>query len=126
MNIFKLTRILPIFVHTLFFEQLPCQHTSASSWLASSYTSQLCIWKPLSAEVLHYYLMYIFNINNHLMRANISMSIKSDKQACIMYNVISAPMRLLLHVISLTFHYLVKKSDCVFLDTLIIKSTKSK
>jgi len=42
-------RILPIFVHTLFFEQLPCQHTSASSWLASSYTSQLCIWKHLSS-----------------------------------------------------------------------------
>lgn len=113
-NIFKLTRILPIFVHTLFFEQLPCQHTSASSWLASSYTSQLCISKHLSAEVLHYYLMYIFNNNNHLMSANISMSIKSDEQACIIYNFISATMHLLLHVLSLTFHYLVKESEIVY------------
>lgn len=31
MQMFKLTRILLISVHTLFSEQLPCRHTSASS-----------------------------------------------------------------------------------------------
>jgi len=48
------------------------------------------------------------------MSAHISMSIKSDEQAHIMYNFISAPMHLLLHVLSLTFHYSVKEYEIVY------------
>jgi len=51
------------------------------------------------------------------MTAHISMSIKSDEQACIMYNFISAPMHLLLHVLSLTSHYSVKVSEIAYFQT---------
>lgn len=83
MKMFTLTRILPISDHTLFSEQLPCQHTFASSLLASFCTSQLYILKHLS-EIS--FTLLLKQVNTQIWWVNIYIRIHLD-EACNLYHL---------------------------------------